>query len=108
MFKVIEMKAGKSTRELKALNFQPIQKGSHKRVGTIPHFTDGVFLHGRKNMKFKILVTMFATLLVMTGCEIIGPKVKVEGPKVKIPGVQIEGGQSGKFCPPGQAKKGRC
>lgn len=110
MFKAIEMKSGKSTLELKALNFQPIKKcsHSHKRVGTIPHFTDGVFLHGGKNMKFKILVAMFATLLVITGCEIIGPKVKVEGPKVKIPGVQIEGEQSGNFCPPGQAKKGRC
>ncbi|MHC4469185.1 MAG: hypothetical protein ACYSUZ_07515 [Planctomycetota bacterium] len=102
------MKSGKSMIEFKPLNFQPIQKCSHKRGGTIPHFTDGVFLHWRKNMKFKILVTMIATLFVMTGCELIGPKVKVEGPKVKISGVQIEGDQSGKFCPPGQAKKGRC
>ncbi len=54
---------------------------------------------------FKILI-IIATMVFLTGCEITGPKIKVEGPKIKIPGVQVE--DSGKFCPPGQAKKGRC
>ncbi len=56
---------------------------------------------------FKILI-IFATMVFITGCEITGPKIKVEGPKIKIPGVQVEVEDSGKFCPPGQAKKGRC
>ena len=36
---------------------------------------------------------------------------EVEGPeaKVKVPGAKIEVGEAdSKFCPPGQAKKGRC
>jgi len=44
----------------------------------------------------------------MTGCEFTGPSVKVKGPKVEIPGVEIGVQGGGKFCPPGQAKKGRC
>lgn len=45
----------------------------------------------------------------LTGCEVTGPSVKVKGPEVKIPGVRVAGDhESGKFCPPGQAKKGRC
>ncbi|MFC4655041.1 hypothetical protein ACFO3I_08445 [Rheinheimera marina] len=44
----------------------------------------------------------------LTGCEVVGPRVKVEPPKVKVPVVVIEGQDQGKHCPPGQAKKGRC
>ena len=42
----------------------------------------------------------------LTGCEVVGPRVKVEPPKVKVPVVVVE--EQGKHCPPGQAKKGRC
>ena len=60
----------------------------------------------------KIFGVYVIGLLVMTGligCEVIGPSVRVQGPKVKIPGVRIvDISDHGKFCPPGQAKKGRC
>lgn len=42
------------------------------------------------------------------GCEVTGPSVKVEGPEVKIPVVKVSTKDNGKFCPPGQEKKGRC
>jgi len=37
-------------------------------------------------------------------------KVKAPEAEVKVPGVKVEIGDShgGDFCPPGQAKKGRC
>jgi hypothetical protein len=38
-------------------------------------------------------------------------RVKAPEAEVKVPGVKVEVGDSdsnGKFCPPGQAKKGRC
>ncbi len=47
-------------------------------------------------------------LFVLSACQVTGPSVKVEPPKVKIPGVEIEGHSHGTFCPPGQAKKGKC
>ncbi len=49
--------------------------------------------------------TIFAlVLLTISACTIRPDPVKV-----KIPGVTIEnGGGNGSFCPPGQAKKGRC
>ena len=51
------------------------------------------------------------TFLSLVGCEIMGPSVKVEGPKVKLDPavkVEVESDKKGKFCPPGQAKKGNC
>ncbi len=55
-------------------------------------------------------VCMLAVVIVgLTGCEVTGPSIKVKGPEVKIPGVWVVGDHDGgKFCPPGQAKKGRC
>ncbi len=57
--------------------------------------------------------SMFILLLLvifgLTACEVTGPSVKVKGPEVKIPGVRVVSDHdNGKFCPPGQAKKGRC
>ncbi len=46
--------------------------------------------------------------VLLTGCEVTGPSIKVKGPEVKIPGVEVGVQSGGKFCPPGQAKKGRC
>ena len=59
-------------------------------------------------MKTFGLLMICAMMVWVTGCEVTGPSVKVKGPTVKIPGVEvgIQGGS--KFCPPGQAKKGRC
>lgn len=61
-----------------------------------------------KSLKLLALATALVSLL---GCEISGPSVKVEPPKVKTgSAVKVENGGSkeGDFCPPGQAKKGRC
>jgi len=58
---------------------------------------------------------MASALFCLAGCEITGPSAKVEPAKVKVSGdvVKVEGDNNkqksdGKFCPPGQAKKGKC
>lgn len=59
----------------------------------------------------KITSIIIASAFLLSGCEIMGPSVKVEPPKVKVDGVIIKTSGSegdGKFCPPGQAKKGNC
>ncbi len=46
-------------------------------------------------------------LLTLAACtaRVTPPKIEVEAK----PAVEIDvGGDTGKFCPPGQAKKGRC
>ncbi len=54
-----------------------------------------------------VLVPLFG----LTGCL---TSVKTSGVEVKTDSVEVEVGESGKaqrngtFCPPGQAKKGRC
>jgi len=58
-----------------------------------------------KRTKFGLLLV---TLCMMTGCTITAPGVRVKAP---LPGVEIDlgaGHAGGVFCPPGQAKKGRC
>jgi hypothetical protein len=41
--------------------------------------------------------------LALTGCVVTGPEIKVKPP------IEIRAEPSGgKFCPPGQAKKGNC
>ena len=42
--------------------------------------------------------------LALAACSIKGPEVSVK-PPIEI---KAEGGGNGKFCPPGQAKKGNC
>jgi hypothetical protein len=42
--------------------------------------------------------------LAFAACSVKGPEVSVK-PPVEI---NAEGGGHGKFCPPGQAKKGNC
>jgi len=59
-------------------------------------------------MKALAIIIITASMVWMTGCEVTGPSVRVKGPKVEIPGVKIGVQGQGKFCPPGQAKKGRC
>ena len=68
-------------------------------------------------MKTLKLLVLASTLLGLTACEITGPSAKVEPPKVKVSGdvVKVEGekgnnngNNGGNFCPPGQAKKGKC
>jgi hypothetical protein len=44
--------------------------------------------------------------VAVAGCVVKGPEVRVRPPvEVKVDGDNSGGG---KFCPPGQAKKGRC
>ena len=44
--------------------------------------------------------------VAVAGCVVKGPEVRVRPPvEVKVDG---HNGGGGKFCPPGQAKKGRC
>ncbi len=59
-------------------------------------------------MKTFSLLVIGAIMVWITGCEITGPSIKVKGPEIKIPGVEVGVQGGGKFCPPGQAKKGRC
>jgi hypothetical protein len=42
--------------------------------------------------------------IAFTGCVLKGPELRVNPPVT----VELEGERNGKFCPPGQAKKGRC
>jgi hypothetical protein len=43
--------------------------------------------------------------VAFAGCVLKGPELRV-GPPVTV---ELDGGErNGKFCPPGQAKKGRC
>ena len=44
------------------------------------------------------LLTCFA----FSGCVVRGPEIAVKPP------IEIKGEHQGKFCPPGQAKKGNC
>lgn len=61
-------------------------------------------------MKSIKVISLATAIVFLLGCEISGPSVKVEPPKVKTgTAVKVEdGSKDGDFCPPGQAKKGRC
>lgn len=51
-----------------------------------------------------------AIATVLAVAFMIGCVAEVEPPKAKIiiPAVKVDTGPNGGFCPPGQAKKGRC
>jgi len=55
-------------------------------------------------MKCLAFLCLSALFLASCQTELEGPKLKISAPNVTIQ--TIEGG--GKFCPPGQAKKGWC
>ena len=42
------------------------------------------------------------TCVAFSGCVVRGPEIMVKPP------VEIKAEREGKFCPPGQAKKGNC
>jgi hypothetical protein len=44
--------------------------------------------------------------VAVAGCVLKGPELRV-GPPIEVK-VDRDNGGGGKFCPPGQAKKGRC
>lgn len=53
-------------------------------------------------------IVLALSLIMLIGCaaEVRGPSVRVKGPYPA--GVGYDPGYRGGFCPPGQAKKGRC
>jgi hypothetical protein len=60
-------------------------------------------------MRTALLVMVFS-LVSLTGCEInrVGGRLAGFDIEAKSDAGQKESGKSGKFCPPGQAKKGSC
>ncbi len=60
-------------------------------------------------MKVVSYLGLVAVLIVLVpACSV---KTRVPGVKVSSPSVEIDAGhdkRKGRFCPPGQAKKGRC
>ena len=57
-------------------------------------------------MKAASVVIASVCCVAFAGCVVKGPEVRVRPPiEVKVDGGNNGGG---KFCPPGQAKKGRC
>jgi len=54
------------------------------------------------------VLTMIVAIVIVAACT---AKVKPPEAEVSVPGVKVQVGDThdqGKFCPPGQAKKGRC
>ena len=60
----------------------------------------------------KVASVLVASLccLAVAGCTLKGPELRVKPPiEVKVEGDRDhDHDRGGKFCPPGQAKKGRC
>ena len=59
----------------------------------------------------KDVVAMFRLLCaVLVPAALASCSARVDGPSVKVKPatVEIDSGDDGNFCPPGQAKKGRC
>lgn len=55
----------------------------------------------------KTLAIMLCTALVLSGCQLTRVEGEVDDVEVKVS--SKESSQSeGKFCPPGQAQKGKC
>ena len=57
-------------------------------------------------MKLASMVIAAVCCAAVGGCALKGPELRV-GPPVQV-NVENDNGGGGKFCPPGQAKKGRC
>jgi hypothetical protein len=57
-------------------------------------------------MRTGYLLVVSVCCVAFVGCTLKGPELRVKPPiEVKVEGDHERGG---KFCPPGQAKKGRC
>jgi hypothetical protein len=57
-------------------------------------------------MKSLILVLLSAAL--MSGCQLTRVEGELDNIKVNVSSKNSEKRSSGKFCPPGQAKQGKC
>lgn len=53
----------------------------------------------------KLIVSLLAAAALLGGCAVYTPSGAVV---IDPHGPHHDGGGNGKFCPPGQAKKGRC
>jgi hypothetical protein len=57
-------------------------------------------------MRTASVLVISACCLTFVGCTLKGPELRVKPPiEVKV---ERDDDRGGKFCPPGQAKKGRC
>jgi hypothetical protein len=56
----------------------------------------------------KAMGTLLVLAVLVSACTVSGPRVQVQPAEVKLRPVTVEMGGGGGFCPPGQAKKGRC
>ena len=56
-------------------------------------------------MRFIILLFSAVLLLSISGCKLTGVKGEIGDIEVEA---KEEGSGKGKFCPPGQEKKGKC
>lgn len=54
------------------------------------------------------LVVMLSLSLAFSGCSLHQVKGEVGGVEVDVKSKDGKNGGGGKFCPPGQAKKGNC
>lgn len=57
-------------------------------------------------MRFLLVVTTAVFSLLSAGCELHQVKGEVAG--VEVEAKTADANNKGDFCPPGQAKKGRC
>lgn len=60
----------------------------------------------------KVLVLMLFTAMMVSGCQLTRVEGEIDDVEIKVntAGKHTSGGETskGKFCPPGQAKKGNC
>jgi hypothetical protein len=54
------------------------------------------------------ITAALGTMIIMTGCSVRTPAGSVVVDPNRTSVVIGDGGNGGNFCPPGQAKKGRC
>jgi len=55
----------------------------------------------------KVIVLMLFTLFMVSACQLTRVEGEVDDVAIKV-NTKDDKNTSGKFCPPGQAKKGRC
>lgn len=56
-------------------------------------------------MKIQKLLFVIGAMSLLAACT---AELHPQKASINIPGISIDNGNQGNFCPPGQAKKGRC
>ena len=59
-------------------------------------------------MKSILTLLSIMVLLTVSGCKLLQVKGEVDGVEVEVKIKDSKADKKGKFCPPGQAKKGKC